>query len=152
MPGAARYSQMAASATAGLAHQDWTVQTVRKRGKGGTAGADGAPTAARSGKGASGAGAQMKKLADATDVERRATIGLELRMRIQQARLSKGWSQKQLAQATNEKPAIINQYECGSVVPSNAVLGKLERCLGVKLRGKAAVTKGAKAKAGKAKR
>ena len=58
----------------------------------------------------------------------------------------------QAGKVPRELLIVINQYECGSVVPSNAVLGKLERCLGVKLRGKAAVTKGAKAKAGKAKR
>ncbi len=40
-----------------------------------------------------------------------------------------------LAQAINEKPQIVNEYESGKAVPNNQVLGKMERALGVKLRG-----------------
>ena len=38
-------------------------------------------------------------------------------------------------QAINEKPAIIQEYESGKAIPNQQVLGKLERILGVKLRG-----------------
>jgi putative transcription factor len=41
-----------------------------------------------------------------------------------------------LAQAINEKPQIVNEYEAGKAIPNNQILGKLERTLGVKLRGK----------------
>ena len=37
-------------------------------------------------------------------------------------------------QKVNEQASVINSYEAGKAVPSNQVLGKLERQLGVKLR------------------
>lgn len=36
----------------------------------------------------------------------------------------------------NEKPQIVNEYEAGKAIPNNIILGKLERALGIKLRGK----------------
>jgi len=45
-------------------------------------------------------------------------------------------TQKDLATRVNEKPSVINDYESGRAVPSQQVLAKLERALGVKLRGK----------------
>ena len=45
-------------------------------------------------------------------------------------------TQAQLAQKVNVKQNVINEYESGKAVPDNALLGKLERALGVKLRGK----------------
>jgi putative transcription factor len=38
-------------------------------------------------------------------------------------------------QKMSEKPQVVNQYESGAAVPNNQVLGKMERILGVKLRG-----------------
>jgi len=64
------------------------------------------------------------------------TVSLQLSKRIQQARAARGMKQAQLAKMINEKPVVVNEYETGSAVPSNAVLGKLEKALGVKLRGK----------------
>ena len=55
---------------------------------------------------------------------------------IQQARLAKKMSQQQLATAINEKPQVVQEYENGKAIPNQQVLGKLERALGVKLRGK----------------
>ena len=62
-------------------------------------------------------------------------VGLSLGKLIQQARTAKGMTQKQLATLINEKPTVIAQYEQGQAVPNNQILGKLERKLGVKLRG-----------------
>jgi putative transcription factor len=45
-------------------------------------------------------------------------------------------TQKDLATKVNEKPSVINDYESGKAVPNQQVLAKLERALGVKLRGK----------------
>jgi putative transcription factor len=35
----------------------------------------------------------------------------------------------------NEKPQIIQEYESGKAMPNQQILSKLERILGVKLRG-----------------
>lgn len=35
-----------------------------------------------------------------------------------------------------EKPQIITDYEAGRGIPNNLILGKIERVIGVKLRGK----------------
>jgi len=55
---------------------------------------------------------------------------------IQQGRQAKGLSQKDLATKINEKPQVINDYEAGRGIPNNIILGKMERVLGMKLRGK----------------
>ena len=62
-------------------------------------------------------------------------VGLSLGKRIQQARMAKSLTQKQLATLINEKPNVVAEYEQGKAIPNNQILGKLERKLGVKLRG-----------------
>jgi ribosome-binding protein aMBF1 (putative translation factor) len=54
---------------------------------------------------------------------------------IQTARMEKEMAQKDLAQKVNEKPSVIQDYESGRAIPNPQILGKLERVLGVKLRG-----------------
>ena len=54
-----------------------------------------------------------------------------------QARTAKKMSQKDLGTKINEKPQVIQQYEGGKAVPNPQVISKIERALGVKLRGKA---------------
>ena len=54
---------------------------------------------------------------------------------IQQARMDKGLSQKDCAQKINEKPSVLQDYESGKAIPNTQILSKLERVLGVKLRG-----------------
>jgi transcriptional regulator with XRE-family HTH domain len=44
-------------------------------------------------------------------------------------------SQKDVAQKINEKPSVLQDYESGKAIPNPQILGKLERVLGVKLRG-----------------
>lgn len=44
-------------------------------------------------------------------------------------------TQKELATKANEKPQVVNDYESGRAVPNQTIIGKLERALGVKLRG-----------------
>jgi len=55
---------------------------------------------------------------------------------MQQARVAKEWTQADLARQINEKQQVINEYEQGKAIPNQQVLAKLERALGVKLRGK----------------
>jgi putative transcription factor len=54
---------------------------------------------------------------------------------IQDARMELKLSQKDLAQKINEKPSVLQDYESSRAVPNPQILAKLERALGVKLRG-----------------
>lgn len=53
-----------------------------------------------------------------------------------QARMEKKLTQAQLGQMINEKPQVIQEYESGKAIPNQQIISKLERALGVKLRGK----------------
>ncbi|XP_020494069.1 endothelial differentiation-related factor 1 homolog [Labrus bergylta] len=55
---------------------------------------------------------------------------------IQLGRQEKSLTQKDLATRINEKPQVIADYECGRAIPNNQVLGKIERAIGLKLRGR----------------
>ena len=57
---------------------------------------------------------------------------------MQTARLELKLSQKEVAQKINEKPSVLQDYESGKAIPNAQILAKLERTLGVKLRGKSA--------------
>jgi putative transcription factor len=64
-------------------------------------------------------------------------VGMSVSKAIQQARQAKGLTQKDLATKINEKPQVVNEYEAGKAInPNQQILMKLERALGVKLRGK----------------
>ena len=80
-------------------------------------------------------GGDVRKLADAEEAQKLPTVSLDLRKRIQQARMEKKLTQKELAHRINEKHTVVQAYENGKAVPSTAVLAKMERALGVKLRG-----------------
>ncbi|XP_041368052.1 endothelial differentiation-related factor 1-like [Gigantopelta aegis] len=64
------------------------------------------------------------------------SISLDVAKLIQLYRQKKNLTQKELATKINEKQQVINEYEAGKALPNNQVMGKLERTLGVKLRGK----------------
>merc|ERR1711872_920660 len=55
---------------------------------------------------------------------------------LQKARNDKGFTQKDFATKINEKPQVVNEYEQGKAIPNQQIIGKMERALGVKLRGK----------------
>lgn len=63
-------------------------------------------------------------------------ISLDVARLIMQGRQAKNLTQKDLATKINEKQQVINEYESGKAIPNNVVFGKLERALGMKLRGK----------------
>jgi len=77
-----------------------------------------------------------KKLEDETEELHHETVSRDLALKIQQGRLAKKMTQKDLATAINERQSVINDYEAGRAIPSNQIISKLERALGVKLRGK----------------
>eukprot|EP00249_Psilotum_nudum_P005304 c18753_g1_i1 orf=217-645(+) len=81
-------------------------------------------------------GLNTKKLDEETEVLAHERVSFELKKAIMQARMEKKLTQAQLAQKINEKPQIIQEYECGKAIPNQQIITKLERVLGVKLRGK----------------
>jgi ribosome-binding protein aMBF1 (putative translation factor) len=60
-------------------------------------------------------------------------VTVELKTAIQQARISKKLSQKDLAQKLNLPVSVINDYEKGTAIPENSFIAKLEKTLEVKL-------------------
>jgi DNA-binding XRE family transcriptional regulator len=66
-----------------------------------------------------------------------ARVDRSFSVALQQARLGKGLSQKELATRICEKPQVINEYESGKAIPNPNIINKLDRALGVHLpRGK----------------
>ncbi|KAM7498614.1 hypothetical protein LguiA_023028 [Lonicera macranthoides] len=84
----------------------------------------------------SGTSLNTKKLAEDTENLAHEKVPTELKKSIMQARMDKKLTQAQLAQMINEKPQIIQEYESGKAIPNQQIITKLERALGVKLRGK----------------
>jgi putative transcription factor len=78
---------------------------------------------------------RMGKLENETEELSHAKVGGEVKKAIMQGRLAKKMTQAQVAQMINEKPQIIQEYESGKAIPNQQILAKLERILGVKLRG-----------------
>jgi len=83
--------------------------------------------------GTSGAGKDMRKLDEESEELHHARVNMDLRTKIQKARVAKKLTQAQLAQAINEKPQIIQEYETGRAIPNPQILTKLSRILGVPL-------------------
>ncbi|KAJ9055908.1 multiprotein-bridging factor 1, variant 2 [Entomophthora muscae] len=80
---------------------------------------------------------QRKAKIDAeTDAVPPPSLGLDVGKAIQKYRQEKGWTQKDLGQRINEKSNVINDYEMGRAIPNQQLISKIERNLGVKLRGK----------------
>lgn len=60
----------------------------------------------------------------------------KVKLRIQQARNAKQWTRADLAKAINEREGVIVEYENGKAIPNQQILAKMEKALGVKLRGR----------------
>ena len=77
-------------------------------------------------------GMSARKLEESEDTKH-AKVDKSLSKAIMQARMSKKWTQKQLATAINEKPQVVGEYESGKAIPNGALITKMERALGCKL-------------------
>ncbi|KHG25853.1 Multiprotein-bridging factor 1b -like protein [Gossypium arboreum] len=77
-----------------------------------------------------------RKLDEETENLAHDRVPTELKKAIMHARMETKLTQAQLAQLINEKPQIIQEYESGKAIPNQQIIGKLERALGAKLRGK----------------
>jgi len=64
------------------------------------------------------------------------TVSREQSRAIQQGRQNKNLTQRDLATRVNVKVSVINEYESCKATPNVQLLAKMERVLGVKLRGK----------------
>lgn len=84
----------------------------------------------------SGTTLNTRKLDEETENLSHEKVPTELKKNIMQARTDKKLTQTQLAQLINEKPQVIQEYESGKAIPNQQIISKLERVLGVKLRGK----------------
>ena len=83
-----------------------------------------------------GSGRNASKLENETEELTHKTVKTEVKKAIMQGRLAKKLTQAQLAQQINERPQVVQEYESGKAIPNQQILAKLERVLGVKLRGK----------------
>ena len=95
------------------------VQTERKYGAGGNASAHTASINAR-------------KIEESDELKLKK-VDKSLSKAIQQARMAKKMTQKDLATKINEKPQVVGEYESGKAVPNGQLISKMERVLGVKL-------------------
>jgi len=77
-------------------------------------------------------GMSARKLEE-SDETKHAKVDKSLSKAIMRARMSKKWTQKQLATAVNEKPQVVGEYESGKAIPNGALITKMERALGCKL-------------------
>ncbi|XP_047971121.1 multiprotein-bridging factor 1b-like [Salvia hispanica] len=77
-----------------------------------------------------------RKLDEDTENLAHEKVPSELKRAIMQGRMQKKLTQAQLGQMINEKPQVIQEYESGKAIPNQQIIAKLERALGVKLRGK----------------
>ncbi|KAF9614081.1 hypothetical protein IFM89_015080 [Coptis chinensis] len=78
----------------------------------------------------------QRKLDEAAEPAAIERVKSEVKHAIQKARLDKKLSQAELAKQIYERPSVVQEYESGKAVPNQNVLGKMEKVLGVKLRGK----------------
>ncbi|KAJ1660551.1 multiprotein-bridging factor 1 [Dispira simplex] len=78
---------------------------------------------------------QLAKIDYANDVVAPPKVKADTAQAIRKARAEKSLTQKELATKINEKPNVVQEYESGKAIPNQQVLTKMERALGVKLRG-----------------
>jgi len=76
------------------------------------------------------------KLDSETEELKHKQMDLNVGKLIAQGRQAKEMSQKDLATKICEKPQIVTEYEQGKGIPNQQILAKMERALGMKLRGK----------------
>lgn len=82
-----------------------------------------------------GPGANAKKLDEDMETLKVKTIPHAVSAMIQRARNAKNWTQADLAQQISERVGVVTEYENGKAVASEQVLVRMEKALGVHLRG-----------------
>lgn len=82
-----------------------------------------------------GPGANAKKLDEDHETLKVKTIDRNISAMIQRVRQQKEWKQEDLAKAINEQKSVVTEYENGKAIPNEQVLVRMEKALGVHLRG-----------------
>lgn len=82
-----------------------------------------------------GPGANAKKLDEDSETLKVNRVDFKVSALIQRVRQQKGLKQDELARLINERASIVTEYENGKAVPNEQVLVRLEKALGVYLRG-----------------
>ena len=78
-------------------------------------------------------GKSREQKLEETEIGTHKKIGKETGLTIQRARVSKKYTQKELANLINVSSDIISSYESGKAIPDHKIMQKLRRVLGVKL-------------------
>lgn len=63
-------------------------------------------------------------------------VGLDTGRAIQAARAAKGWNRQEFATKICERLQVVNEFESGAAIMNNQILAKMEKALGVRVRGK----------------
>ena len=82
-----------------------------------------------------GPGANAKKLDEDNETLKVKTVDHGLSINIQRARQAKSWNQADLAKEINERASVVTEYENGKAIPNESVLLRMEKALGMHLRG-----------------
>ena len=80
-------------------------------------------------------GRRLTKVDNETNNYKSKSLRNNVKQAIVKARNGKKMKRDQLASMLNVKPNIIAEYETGNPIPDNSLLGKMERVLGIRLRG-----------------
>ena len=83
----------------------------------------------------SGPGKNAKKLDDDHENLKHKQVDHNLRANIQKGRQLKNWNQTEFAQKIAERPSVVQEYENGKAIPNEQVLVRMEKALGLHLRG-----------------
>jgi ribosome-binding protein aMBF1 (putative translation factor) len=77
-----------------------------------------------------------KKVHDDDELPKQTLVGKETGLKISQARLAKGFKQKDVAKYMNMDAGLYQKYENGTAPRNGQILNKLGKYLGIKLTGK----------------
>lgn len=79
---------------------------------------------------------KSRKLEQEDEVKPIEKVSRDISVLVQQGRMEKKLTQKELAQKLNIKPEIIRDIEAGKLANDKQIISKLQRILGVRLLGK----------------
>lgn len=77
-----------------------------------------------------------KKINEDDELPKTDKVGRDTGLKIQKARLAKGFNQKMISNKMNMDTTTYQKYENGTAVRNGSILNKLGKLLGVKLTGK----------------